>query len=404
MADTVDLSGYTLIEFTVPFRGYRQYVAGTYIAFNIVGFALNVWVAYVVAPLLTAQRVRVPKAILFYILILCISDLMTMIGMLFLITEVVLGTWMFSSFACTAYLIFDSMNKFVAPIIVVLISRTCYATVCLDKEKQESAASLKQAIALVFASLCVVMALLWPVFAYSEVFTLYFNVNETAKEVNVMRKCSFLPPPSIELGFSIVACTLSYAIPLCGIIYWYVSVPFFLRKRAGESLVNRSSSAEAAIKKVVATVIVLAAVYIICWTPYWVSLFAHRIFATTSMNRTLVILSYLIHLLPYVSCVAYPVIFTVMNRGIKAAHAEVLKSHKRKLLSIKDEAGHHIRIAVRGAANRARGSDASRLCSGIIERSLSSMNNRVEHCSYTSNTETATELTVPNLELEETLL
>uniref|UniRef100_A0A1I7XYP8 G_PROTEIN_RECEP_F1_2 domain-containing protein n=1 Tax=Steinernema glaseri TaxID=37863 RepID=A0A1I7XYP8_9BILA len=385
--------------------GYRQYVAGTYIAFNIVGFALNVWVAYVVAPLLTAQRVRVPKAILFYILILCISDLMTMIGMLFLITEVVLGTWMFSSFACTAYLIFDSMNKFVAPIIVVLISRTCYATVCLDKDKQENAASLKQAIALVFASLCVVMALLWPVFAYSEVFTLYFNVNETAKEVNVMRKCSFLPPPSIELGFSVVACTLSYAIPLFGIIYWYVSVPFFLRKRAGESLVQRSFTAEAAIKKVVATVIVLTAVYVVCWTPYWISLFAHRIFATTAMNRTLVILSYLIHLLPYVSCVAYPVIFTVMNRGIKAAHAEVLKSHKRKLLSIKDEAGHQIRVAVRGATSRARGSDASRLCSGIIERSLSSFNNRVEHCSYsTSNTETATELTVPNLELEETLL
>jgi hypothetical protein len=64
-------------------------------------------------------------------------------GMVFLNVEIVLGTWRFSSLACTAYLLFDSMNKFVAPIILVLISRTCYATICLNGDERKLAASVK---------------------------------------------------------------------------------------------------------------------------------------------------------------------------------------------------------------------------------------------------------------------
>lgn len=63
--------------------------------------------------------------------------------MLLLVSELVFGTWRFSASACTSYLIFDSLNKFTAPIIVFLISRTCYATVCLNKKYQQRAASLK---------------------------------------------------------------------------------------------------------------------------------------------------------------------------------------------------------------------------------------------------------------------
>lgn len=65
------------------------------------------------------------------------------VGMLFLITDIVIGTWKFSTFSCVAYLVFEAMNKFVAPVIVVLISRTCYVTICLDPESRRVAASMK---------------------------------------------------------------------------------------------------------------------------------------------------------------------------------------------------------------------------------------------------------------------
>ncbi|VDO65913.1 unnamed protein product [Onchocerca flexuosa] len=86
--------------------------------------------------------------------------------------------------------------------------------------------------------MALVMIMLWPLFAYSQVSTLYFNVNITQRTVNVLRKCTFMPPSEIELGFGIVSCIASYAIPLGGMIYWYVSVPFFLRKHASSSLAS----------------------------------------------------------------------------------------------------------------------------------------------------------------------
>lgn len=116
--------------------------------------------------------------------------------MVFLISEVILGTWKFSAPACTTYLIFDSLNKFMAPIIALLISRTCYASVCLNPKYQERAANLKFALLQVLLCLVLVMLVLWPVFTYSGVVTFFFNANHTQKSVFIMHKCSFQPPPS----------------------------------------------------------------------------------------------------------------------------------------------------------------------------------------------------------------
>ena len=120
--------------------------------------------------------------------------------MVFLISDFILGTWIFSEKACTTYLIFDSLNKFMAPIIALLISRTCYATVCLNKKYQERAANLKFALFQILLCFVLVMIVLWPVFAYTGVVTFYLNANHTKKSVLIMRKCSFQPPPSMFIN------------------------------------------------------------------------------------------------------------------------------------------------------------------------------------------------------------
>lgn len=85
------------------------------------------------------------------------------------------------------------------------------------------------------------MILLWPVFAYTEVSVLPINVSHVNRELLFVKKCAFVPPPKVQLGFNIVACVCSYAIPLFGFIYWYMSVPFFLRKRAENTLIRGST-------------------------------------------------------------------------------------------------------------------------------------------------------------------
>uniref|UniRef100_A0A915D5N9 G-protein coupled receptors family 1 profile domain-containing protein n=1 Tax=Ditylenchus dipsaci TaxID=166011 RepID=A0A915D5N9_9BILA len=321
---------YDQIELILPLKGIRQYVAYTYMAVNLLGFLVNAWVLYIVAPVLflksAFKMAKVPRSILFYILTLTISDMMTMIAMVFLNLDFVFGTWKFGEWLCTSYLLLDSMNKFIAPIIVFLISRTCYATICLDTKSQEWASSLKMAALQVLISLTFVLIVLWPVFVYSQVFTIYIRANETTKQVTFLKKCSFIPPPKVELMFNVVVSISSYAIPFCGFLY--CKLP------------------NTVIKKVIGTVIILAVVYILCWTPYWLGLYAHYFFKINSSSKTEVILMYLVHLMPYVSCAAYPAIFTVMNRAIQSAHAQFIKVQRRRFRNFTFDASKRIREAV----------------------------------------------------------
>lgn len=36
---------------------------------------------------------------------------------------------------------------------------------------------------------------------------------------------------AVEISFNIIVSIVSYAIPFCGFLYWYASVPYFLWKR-----------------------------------------------------------------------------------------------------------------------------------------------------------------------------
>ncbi|KAI1729317.1 7 transmembrane receptor (rhodopsin family) domain-containing protein [Ditylenchus destructor] len=339
--EQVELSG-------MPLRGLRQYVAYTYMFINVGGFIINLWVLYIVAPVLFLKSAlkssKVPKSILFYILTLCFSDLMTMIAMVFLNMDIVFGTWRFGDMACTAYLLLDSMNKFIAPIIVFLISRTCYATVCLDTKSQERAASMRIAALQVAISLLFVLVILWPVFVYSQVITMFIRSDEVLKRVSFVRRCSFTPPAKVKILFNVVVSITSYAIPFCGFLYWYVSVPYFLWKRKGSSIpVSQSKLPNTVIRKVVGTVVILAVVYLLCWTPYWMGLYAHYFFKIGASNKTEVILMYFIHLMPYVSCAIYPGIFTFMNRAIKSAHSQFVRTQRRRLRNFTSETSKRIR-------------------------------------------------------------
>ncbi|CAJ0578802.1 unnamed protein product, partial [Mesorhabditis spiculigera] len=357
-----EYSDYEQITISIPLRGLRQWVAITYSCFNVIGFAVNIWLLYVIAPLLLANTVKVPKSILFYIFCLCISDLMTMIGMLLLIIDLVVGTWPFGYLPCITYLVFDGLNKFVAPIIVFLISRTCYTTVCQNKGSRDRAASIKWAIAQIIISLDVVMLVLRPVFQYGQVYNLNLSVNQETKQITVMRKCGFWPPPDVALWFNIVACVASYAIPLFGILYCYISVPMFLNRRAETSIVT-SSNMDAAIKRVVVTVLVLCGVYLVCWSPYWVTMFYNQVLSDQGFSaKTVIIVQYFIHLLPYVSCLAYPVIFVLMNRGIRQAHQKIAREQRKRFKSIADDATNTLRNVISRKSTAVR----SRLSSYVL--------------------------------------
>lgn len=55
----------------------------------------------------------------------------------------------------------------------------------------------------VLVSLVFVLIILWPVFAYSQIYTIFVNANDTLRLVHYVRKCSFVPPPGECAPFSL---------------------------------------------------------------------------------------------------------------------------------------------------------------------------------------------------------
>lgn len=43
---------------------------------------------------------------------------------------------------------------------------------------------------------------------------------------------------------------------------------------------------------------------------------------------------YFVHILPYISCIAYPAIFTTMNRAIQSAHKEFVDRQRTRLKNL----------------------------------------------------------------------
>nr|CAD2178875.1 unnamed protein product [Meloidogyne enterolobii] len=286
-----------------------------------------------------------------------------MCGMVLLNLEILNGTWRFGLAGCRAYLLFDSLNKFSAPAIVLLISRTCYSIICLDKgrlrQTTNNNSGVKTAFIQVMVALAIVLCLLWPILVYSQVTEIVVRIDRHKRQELFVRKCAFLPPPNVELLFNIVVSITRWLLhSFCRLSLWYASVPFFLWRRKELLSQNPSSSLStqshppisiksgitgsggipnsfpapsvAVIRRVVVTVVVLAMVYLVCWTPYWIGMYAQRLFHLRMTKQT-VIAMYYVHLMPYISCAAYPAIFTLFNRPIRSAHYQWRRSMQRRM-------------------------------------------------------------------------
>lgn len=49
---------------------------------------------------------------------------------------------------------------------------------------------------------------------------------------------------------------------------------------------------DAALRKVITTVLLLTAIYVLCWSPYWVSMFANRIFSNLEQKSSTLYISF----------------------------------------------------------------------------------------------------------------
>uniref|UniRef100_A0A914W861 G-protein coupled receptors family 1 profile domain-containing protein n=1 Tax=Plectus sambesii TaxID=2011161 RepID=A0A914W861_9BILA len=206
----------------------------------------------------------------------------------------------------------------------------------------------------------IVLTLLTPVFEHSDVFKVPIQYNNISHQVMVLRKCGFSPPPPMAMAFNLYACFLGYLVPMGCFVYFYLSLLMFLKRHAQLATIT-GKTGQATVWRVGKVVFGLIVVYIGCWTPYWVAMWIA--YVSDQLPYRLTLLLYFIHMLPYISCSAYPIIYTAMNRGIKDAHAKIMIRQRRRLRSLTDEAVLRIDAVRSSISGRPRASQDSTMVS-----------------------------------------
>ncbi|KAK6058512.1 7 transmembrane receptor [Cooperia oncophora] len=299
-----------------------------YVATIVIGVVGNLWVAWKVGVVLLFGRTSsVPRQILYCIFVICCADLLVLCDLSLLVHFQISKQWIFGDTICKMFYCVEVLNKFLIPLALVHISRASYKSVSVrDNLKDRPRACMITANVLAAATVLMLM-----------VFVGYFsNTNSYWVRDKPMTVCNFNPPPYYETAFNLIAFIVGYIMTSIGYVYFYANVPILLKRRYSTNVTAGQRINSQSILRIRRTVTAFVAVYLMCWTPYWI------LFWFLSMvhilHRWMVVVSAFTHLLPYIACTAYPVILTAMNKEIRSAHSTIIDSKRRQLSTIREGA------------------------------------------------------------------
>ena len=216
----------------------------------IVGLCGNTLVIYVVLNFSKMQTVTN-----LYILNLAIADELFVFGMPFLIVTAQLHRWTFGSFMCKFYFIVTSLNQFTSSMFLTVLSADRYIAVChpITSTKLRTAFISR----LVSLSAWAVSALMIvPVLMYANVLKVHGVLN-----------CNIIWPENFEMTFTLYSFILSFAIP---VIFFVIFYSLVIHKLSTVGPNRKNKEKRKTHRKVTKMVLTVIAVYVFCYTPYWV--------------------------------------------------------------------------------------------------------------------------------------
>ncbi|CAJ0598404.1 unnamed protein product [Cylicocyclus nassatus] len=294
-----------------------------YVVTIVIGVIGNLWVVWKVGVvLLFGYRSAVPRQILYCIFVICCADLLVLCDLSLVVHFQIYEEWIFGDTVCKMFYCVEVLNKFLIPLALVHISRFSYRSVRVETDAKKDNHCFCF-IALNILAVATVFMLMF--------FVGYFSsINTYSIRQKTMTMCNFGPPPYWETAFNLIAFSVGYILTSAAYVYFYANVPILLKRRCSVNCGRINSQAIVRIRR---TVTAFVAVYLTCWTPYWV------LFWLLSMiqikHSWMVVVSAFTHLLPYIACTAYPVILTAMNKEIAAAHSSIIDSKRRQFSTIR---------------------------------------------------------------------
>ncbi|EGT47884.1 hypothetical protein CAEBREN_01081 [Caenorhabditis brenneri] len=307
-----------------------------YVITILIGIGGNVWVSWKVGLVFLFDKTSVPRKVVILILFICIADLFVLTHLILYVHFQIHQQWVFGSLTCKSFYIIEVVNKLVIPLALLLISRESYESVRMTSHKSAQK-GLNPWVCMFWMysgmAIIAVAMLFVSVVIFADTRTYNIPRKGILTEVTV---CSFHPPYPYALIFNILAFLFGYVLTSAAYVYFYLRVPMILKRRYSSIKTTSSSSNRincVSILRIRRTVTAFVIVYLVCWTPYWCLFWLLSVFPIA--NNWMVVVSTFTHLLPYISCTAYPVILTAINKGIRSAHSTILTSQKKKLMTIR---------------------------------------------------------------------
>ncbi|KAK6300756.1 hypothetical protein J4Q44_G00288540 [Coregonus suidteri] len=296
--------------------GFQPTIAGVlipliYVAVCVIGLVGNTLVIYIVL-----HYVRTESVTNIYILNLAIADELFMLGLPFLAVQNALLSWPFGSLMCRVVMTVDAINQFTSIFCLTVMSIDRYLAVVhpIRSSWWRRPHVAKAVNATVWAVSFVVVL---PVVVFADVLEDDGN-------------CSIVWPEPAEVwkaSFIVYTCTVGFFGPLLVICLCYLLIVVKVRS-AGKRARPTSSRRRKSERKITRMVVVVVAVFVLCWLPFYILNIVNLLVLLPGEFRGLY---YFVVVLSYANSCANPILYGFLSDNFKRGFRKALCRSSRRV-------------------------------------------------------------------------
>ncbi|XP_061908563.1 nociceptin receptor [Entelurus aequoreus] len=277
-----------------------------YMIVCVVGLVGNFLVMYVII-----RYTKMKTATNIYIFNLALADSLFLATLPFQGTDVFLGFWPFGNALCKAVVSIDYYNMFTSTFTLTVMSMDRYVAVCHPVKALDMRTPHKAKV----VNICV-----WVLASAFGVPAMVMGNVEEEQEHNSVECIVVLPEPRSHWDpvFGTCVFLFSFLIPVAIISVCY---SLMVKRLRSVRILSGSKEKDRNLRRITRMVLVVVAVFVVCWTPIQIMVLAQSLGFNLSSLSTLVLMHFCIAL-GYVNSSLNPVLYAFLDENFKRCFRE----------------------------------------------------------------------------------
>lgn len=330
------------------FHNIQTVQAICYTPIVILGVIGNCYVIAMIVRVFRTSKVR--AGVYVYVLCLSLFDLAFLGGSTCMVLGMYFHTWICGQFLCKVYWMAETFNKTYSVYILVLLSVDRYRAISNISEYETR--NYKAALKVIFLISLPICLTNLPIYIHSTLAPATLPENKTVLRCHpAIPDIQFVQSERKSNGtvnVTITITTINYYIKAMFVLYFVIPCSFIisaytlllLRLRrpqhtsgfasantAGSHYIQRRISRGG---KVVKSILVVVAFYLVCWTPYWIM---QLILVIHGMPKSFHYVQAVIYSLPYVNSGLNPILYGFLNRSLRRAYRDSIHRLRNRRLT-----------------------------------------------------------------------